>query len=246
VSLRRAVLVDRDPLLLSRLTGELSRRGYVVESLSSVVGLTPDLLALSNPDFLLLDAELPGVKPAALLVIIRSLRARRQLKIAVSTSGDPAWMKTQLQPDALVLRKQLLREGELALGIAPESDTKVDVRGIVDEVLGQKSVGNVQALEVKINLFSKGNFYVGKDNQLGIFIPTAALLAVGQKVEIHLDLMESAIFSITGEVAWQRSHSSFGGGISSGIGINPLEIPAEHRAAIDKFVETRQPITWAA
>lgn|GEM_PF-3469339 len=246
MSLRRAVLVDRDPLLVSRLTGELSRRGFVVESLSSVIGLTPDLLSLSNPDFLLLDAELPGVKPAALLVIIRSLRARRKLQIAVSTSGDPGWIKTQLLPDVLVLRDALLREGERALGIAAEPQSKVDVRALVDEVLGQKSAGDVQALEVKINLFSKGNFYVGKDNQLGVFIPTAALLPVGQKVEIHLDLMESAIFSISGEVAWQRSHGSFGGRIASGIGVKPLEIPPEHRAAIDKFVQTRQPITWAA
>ncbi|HEX4802477.1 MAG TPA: hypothetical protein VFV14_03140, partial [Myxococcaceae bacterium] len=58
--LKRAVLVDRDPLLLSKLTGEMSQSGFIVESLSSGVGLTPDLLELSSPDFLLLDAELPG------------------------------------------------------------------------------------------------------------------------------------------------------------------------------------------
>ena len=87
--LQRAVLVDRDPLLLSRLTGELSQSGFVVESLSTVVGLTPDLLELSNPDFLLLDGELPGIKHSALMVLIRSLKARRPLKVAVSTSVDP-------------------------------------------------------------------------------------------------------------------------------------------------------------
>ncbi len=246
MSLQRAVLVDRDPLLLSRLTGELSRSGFVVESLYTVVGLTPDLLELSNPDFLLLDAELPGMKHAALIVIIRSLKARRPVKIAVSTSEDPSLIKTRLGPDLVVGRVQLLEEGAKALGVTLGPESKVDVRAIIDEVLGQKCAGDVQVLEVKIDLFSKGNFYVGKDNRLGVFVPTAVLLPVGHKVQIHLELMGNARITLTGEVAWQRSHSSFGGRVASGIGVKPLEIPVQHRKAIDHFVQTRQPITWAA
>ncbi len=238
--------MDRDPLLLSRLTGELSRSGFVVESLSTVVGLTPDLLELSNPDLLLLDGELPGMKPAALVVIIRSLKARRSLKIAVSTSADPSWVKAHLAPDLVVGRVELVEQGARALGITLGPDSKVDVRAIIDEVLGQKCVGSVQVLEVKIDLFSKGNFYVGKDNRLGVFIPTSVLLPVGQKVEIVLELMGHSRIKLSGEVAWQRSHSSFGGRIASGIGVKPLDIPVEHRKAIDHFVQTRQPITWAA
>ncbi len=243
---QRAVLVDRDPLLLSRLTGEMSRAGFVVEALSSAVGLTPDLLELSHPDFLLLDAELPGVKHSALMVIIRSLKARRSVKIAVSTSEDAERIKAQLVADLVIRRAQLLEEGARALGVAPGAESKVDVRTIIDEVLGQKCVGDVHQVQVKVDLFSKGNFYVGKDNQLGVFIPTAVLLPVGQKVQIQLQLMDQPMFTMTGNVAWQRSHSSFGGRIASGIGVKPIEIPDERRADVDNFLKTRQPITWAA
>jgi Tfp pilus assembly protein PilZ len=245
VSLRRAVLVDRDPLLLSKLTGDFSRGGFVVESLSSVVGLTPDLLELSNPDFLLLDGELPGMKHAALIVIVRSLRARRRVQIAVSTAEDPSWFESHLAPDLVVRRAELLEGGARALGVALSSESRADVRAIIDEVLGQKCIGDVQVVEVRIDLFSKGNFYLGKDNRFGVFIPTSVLLPVGHKVRIHLELMESIKFTLTGEVAWQRSHSSFGGRIASGIGVKPLEIPPEHQKEIDHFVQSRQPITWS-
>jgi Tfp pilus assembly protein PilZ/CheY-like chemotaxis protein len=246
VTHQRAVLVDRDPLLLSRLTGELSRSGFVVETLASVVGLTPDLLALSHPDFLLLDSELPGMKHAAMIVLIRSLKAQRPVRVVVSTGEDPSWIRAHLQPDQVVRRPQLLEEGARALGISLKPEARVDVRAIIDEVLGQRCAGQVQLLEVKIDLFSKGNFYVGKDNGLGVFIPTSVLLPVGHKVEIHLELMGQPKMVLSGEVAWQRSYSSFGGRVSSGIGIKPLDIPATHRKAIDHFVQTRQPLTWSA
>ena len=243
--LQRAVLVDRDPLLLSRLTGELSQSGFVVEALSTVVGLTPDLLELSNPDFLLLDAELPGIKHSALMVLIRSLKARRPLKVAVSTSEDPSIIKAHLNPDLVVRRDELLEAGAKPLGVTLGSESRVDVRAIIDEVLGQKYASDVQVMEVKIDLFSKGNFYVGKDNRLGVFVPTSVLLPVGHKVQIHLELMGNAKITLTGEVAWQRSHSSFGGRVASGIGIKPLEIPAQHRVVIDRFVQTRPPLSWS-
>ena len=243
--LQRAVLVDRDPLLLSRLTGELSQSGFVVEALSTVVGLTPDLLELSNPDFLLLDGELPGIKHSALMVLIRSLKARRPLKVAVSTSEDPSIIKAHLNPDLVVRRDELLEAGAKPLGVTLGSESRVDVRAIIDEVLGQKYASDVQVMEVKIDLFSKGNFYVGKDNRLGVFVPTSVLLPVGHKVQIHLELMGNARITLTGEVAWQRSHSSFGGRVASGIGIKPLEIPTQHRVVIDRFVQTRPPLSWS-
>ena len=245
--LKRAVLVDRDPLLLSKLTGEMSQSGFIVESLSSGVGLTPDLLELSSPDFLLLDAELPGVKyPPAFMVIIRSLKSRQPVTIAVSTSHDPKGVTFQLVPDRVIPRAQLLAEGARAFGIELSPESKVDVREIIDEVLGQKCVGEMQTLRVKLDLFSKGNFYVGRDDQLGVFIPTVVLLPVGQKVEIQLELMDQPAFTLTGNVAWQRSPGAFGGRVVSGIGVKPIEIPAPHSQDIDHFVKTRQPITWAA
>lgn len=246
MGLQRAVLVDRDPILLSRLTGELSRSGYVVESLASTVGLTPDLLELSNPDLLLLDAELPGIRHSALLVIVRSLRARRPLRVIVSTEHNANGMKEQLMADLAVSRSQLIAHGASALGLSLGAEVAIDVRAIIDEVLGSKATRDVQLIEVRIDLFSKGNFYLGKDNQLGVFVPTSVLLPVGQRVELHLDLMGRYQIKLVGEVAWQRSHSSFGGRIASGIGIKPLEIPASYQKVIAQFLETRQPLAWSS
>ena len=246
MGLQRAVLVDRDPMLLSRLTGELSGSGYLVESLASTVGLTPDLLELSNPDLLLLDAELPGIKQSALLVIIRSLKARRPVKVIVSTDQNPGLMRDQLMADLAIPRSKLVAHGAVALGLTLSAEASVDVRAIIDEVLGTKATSGVQLIELRIDLFSKGNFYVGKDNQLGVFVPTPVLLPVGQRVEVHLDLQGRHQIKLSGEVAWQRSHSSFGGRIASGMGNKPLEIPATHQKVIAQFVETRQPLTWSS
>ena len=58
--------------------------------------------------------------------------------------------------------------------------------------------------------------------------------------------MDQPAFTLTGNVAWQRSPGAFGGRVVSGIGVKPIEIPAPHSQDIDHFVKTRQPITWAA
>ena len=57
----RVVLIDRDPQLIARISGELMRAGMQVEGLSSTLGLTPELLALSTPDVVLLDTGLPSL-----------------------------------------------------------------------------------------------------------------------------------------------------------------------------------------
>ncbi len=72
------------------------------------------------------------------------------------------------------------------------------------------------------------------------------LLPVRERVEVQVDLLGRHQMKLTGEVAWLRSRSSFGGRIASGMGIKPLEIPETHRKVIAQFIETRQPLTWSA
>jgi CheY-like chemotaxis protein len=243
VSLQRAVLVDRDAAVLTRLTSELSRSGFVVEALASTVGLTPELLELSHPDLLLLDNELPEIKHGALVVLIRSIKARRPLRVVVSTEKEPTLLAAQLPADQVIRRSQLLAEGARALGLVLPAEVQIDVRGIIDEVLGRKPGKKIQLLEVKIDLFSKANFYLGRDKGLGLFVPTSELLAVGQRVEVQLNLMGRQQMKWTGEVAWQRSHGSFGGRTSAGLGIKPDGMPEAQRTAIERFLETRPPFS---
>jgi Tfp pilus assembly protein PilZ/CheY-like chemotaxis protein len=239
VPLLRAVLVDRDPLLLRRLTSELSRSGFVVEALASTVGLTPDLLERSHPDLLLLDNELPEIKHGALVVLIRSTKARRPLKVVVSTEREPLPLVAQLAADLVIRRSQLAAEGARALGISLPTEGPVDVRAIIDEVLGRNPGAKIQVLEVRIDLFSKANFYLGRDKAIGLFVPTADWLPVGQRVEVQLDLMGRQQILVKGEVAWQRPYGSFGGRASAGLGIAPDEMPEAQRKVIEHFLETR-------
>ncbi len=241
----RAVLVDRDPTLLSRLTGELSRSGFVVESLSSTVGLTPDLLDLAKPELLLLDHELPGMNHAALLVIIRSLKARHPLRVVVSTEQDPRLLKDKVLADQVVARARLVAEGARALGLSTASGSTVDLRAIIDEVLGQRPASSIQSIELRIDLFSKGNFCVANDGRLGVFVPSTVLLPVGQRVELQIDLLGREKLKFTGEVVWQRGHSSFGGKVATGVGVRLLDVSEAQRQAISRFLETRQPLNWA-
>jgi CheY-like chemotaxis protein len=244
VGLQRAILVDRDPMLLSRLTGELSRSGYLVETIDSMVGLTPDLLELSNPDLLLLDAELPGIRQSALLVIVRSLKARQAVKVIISSEQNAGLIRDQLGADLGVPRAKVISHGAAALGLNLTLDAEVDVRAVIDEVLGKKITSEVQVIELRIDMVTKANFYIGQDSQLGIFVPANLLLPVGQRVELQMDLLGRHLIKLTGEVAWQRSHSAFGGRIVSGMGIKPREIPEAHQKAIAQFLETREPLAW--
>jgi CheY-like chemotaxis protein len=244
VGLQRAILVDRDPMLLSRITGELSRSGYLVETIDSTVGLTPDLLELSNPDLLVLDAELPGIKHSALLVIVRSLKARQSVKVIISSEQNASLIRDQLGADLAVPRSKLIAHGAAALGLNLTLDAEVDVRAIIDEVLGKKITSDVQVIELRIDMFSKANFYIGQDSQLGVFVPANLLLPVGQRVELQMDLLGRHLIKLTGEVAWKRSHSALGGRIVSGMGVKPREIPAADKKTIAQFLETREPLAW--
>ncbi len=241
----RALLVDRDSMVLARVCAELEQLGFSVETLGSTIGLTPELIALSVPSLVLFDAELPGLEPAALLVLVRSLRALRIARVVVSTSSAFEALKKQLGAEMVIARSALTSTGAAALGVEVRKAARLDVRALIDEVLGARPVATTQRIDVRIDMFSKSNFYVSGQGELaGVFLATAVLQAVGQKVELNVELNGRITLTMAAQVAWQRSHLSFGGRVSTGMGIKFASPSDTERQTIARFIEAREPVTW--
>jgi CheY-like chemotaxis protein len=245
---QRAVIVDRDPMLLAWLADELGRHGYAVETLDSTLGLTPDLLAMSEPDLLVFDAELPGVDRVALLVIARALKSLRKVHIVVSSEGDVRAIQALAPIDQAVQRSELQRRGALSLGLRLEAEAAFDLRALLDRVLEHRSAGAETTLAVGVDLFSKSNLFVapGSSAVVGVFFATQVLPPVGQRMKVELEVLKKKTLTLQGEVAWQRPHSSFGGRMATGIGIRFLEATEEDRAVLNSFLELREPFVGAA
>ncbi|HEY3450599.1 MAG TPA: hypothetical protein VGK67_29860 [Myxococcales bacterium] len=244
MSLRKAVLVDRDPALLDRLSVELARGGAAVETLSSTAGLTPDLLALSAPDWLVLDAGLPGMTRGALLVIARSLKSRLPLlRVMVVTEGE-CDAERDCPGATAIPRATLCAEGSAALGIVAAA---VDVRAVIDGVLGRATPSALprgERYEVAIDLFSDATFWVGKDKAVGVFVVTNVQPALGEQVSLAVTLMGRKTLELKGEVAWLRTRRSFGLKQPPGVGVKLVGSGEEQRLAIDRFLEQREPLMW--
>ena len=245
MSLKKAVLVDRDPKLLDRLSAELARGGIAVEALSSTSGLTPDLLALSAPDWLVVDAELPGLSRPARLVVVRSRKARLPLlRVGVTTDGDPAAAQQACGASAAVSRGALVVEGARPLGIGAAGE--VDVRAIIDGVLGRApAIKGAQRYEIAVDLFSDHTFWIGRGGKpLGVFVATTVQPPVGEKVELKLELMGKRTLLVHGAVAWQRSRRAFGAKQPPGVGIALADLSEEEKLVVDRFLDQREPLTW--
>ncbi len=248
MGLRRAVAVDRDPGMLASLTVELGRSGFTVETFASTVGLTPDLLALGRPDFLVIDGGLKGLDAAALLVLVRSMKARLPVRIALSTEQDPVALAKKTGADVVVTREQLRTEGVKALGLVPGEGERLDVRAILDEVLGRPEFQPVQVLKVKLDLFSESRLFISRATQgsAGVFVATSLLPPLGQQLQLELELFGKNTVRTPGEVVWHRSRDGFSAKMAAGIGVKLLDVSEPDRALIDRYLEVREPLLWTA
>ena len=242
------MLVDRDPALLVRLTGDLERSGFLVESLCSTDGLTPDLLALSAPDWLVMDEGLPGLTRAALLVLVRSMKSRLPfVQVAVVAEREVAAAEADYAVDRAVPRELLVREGGPALQLGGEAPPSVDVRSLIDDLLGTHPQEQPRVFEVSLDMFGESNLYVdGSGRVEGVFASTSVLPAIGNKVSLKVNVLGRKSFTVEGEVAWQRTRASFGNRVPTGVGVR-LQSPSEElRLSLDRFVDLREPLVWAS
>lgn len=218
----------------------------VVESLSSTIGLTPDLVTLSRASIVVVDAELPGLSMAGLLVLARSLEARRNLKLFLTSDGELSRLKSVAVGTAtLVARAALLESGASALGVKlPEQRVPLDVRALLDEVLGSSGAPTDELLiTTRIDLFSRSNFYAdAAGNVVGVFVATSAPPQVGQKVHLTLDLLGKTKLELKGEVEWLRGSGSFGIRSASGVGVRVIDLRPDEQAAIARLLHEREPL----
>lgn len=102
-------------------------------------------------------------------------------------------------------------------------------------------------VELDVSFASDHNFYIGFTENLsegGIFVATHSLKPVGTRVSLCLFLhgSESAVRCL-GEVRWVRPYNEHSN-VAPGMGIRFLDLPAEDRAEIQRFLDARDPIFY--
>lgn len=243
MGLGRAVVVEREPALLARLSTELGRSGYVVDELGSMQGLSPDLLVRAQPDLVVVDAELPGLGATALLVLVDALKARTKAWVVLSTAGAfEQRLRWRLAVDLVVERQRLREEGARALGLAASGPVRVDVRAVLDEVLGREPMRlGPRPLRVKLDLFSDSQLFEDREGRPGVFVALSPLPEVGQELELELEVLNRPCFRARGRVVWQRPRSALSGR-PPGVGVSLEELPPEGHEAIERMLEQRAPL----
>ncbi len=248
MGVRRAVVVEREPALLARLTTELGRDGYMVEGMDSMQGLSPDLLARAHPDLVVVDAELPGLEPTALLVLVDALQASQpEAQVVLTREGALQWLlpwrlESERVKFRVVERQRLREEGARALGLAASGRVRVDVRAVLDEVLGREPMRvGARPLPVKLDLFSGSQLFEDREELPGVFVALSPLPEVGQPMELELEVLHHPRFRVRGRVAWQRPRSARGGR-APGVGVCLEELPPEGLEALLHMLEQRAPL----
>ncbi len=92
------------------------------------------------------------------------------------------------------------------------------------------------ALSVEIGMDSETNFYTGTSGDLsegGMFVSTAAFLAVGTQVTLSFVLPDGYSLKTPSRVAWVRG---------GGMGLEFLDLGERDRMAIERFMAQRAPL----
>ncbi|MHB8419732.1 MAG: ANTAR domain-containing protein [Myxococcales bacterium] len=99
---------------------------------------------------------------------------------------------------------------------------------------------------IEINLFSRHNFYVGATGDLrtgGVFVATAVLPAVGERLRLVLQLPFAAPLEVEAPVEWIREGNQLSR-VTPGAGLSLAHLPAEWRAHLEIFFRERAPLTY--
>jgi uncharacterized protein (TIGR02266 family) len=117
-----------------------------------------------------------------------------------------------------------------------------------------ENIQNVRAserfdLEVKVDLESDHNFYTGLTQNIsagGLFIATHHLRRIGDQITLKFTIPGSdKQIAVETEVRWIRENSALmraDGG--TGMGVRFINLPAEAKAAIDGFVQSRESLYY--
>ncbi len=100
-------------------------------------------------------------------------------------------------------------------------------------------------VDLDVSLGSDHNFYAGFVENIsagGVFVATHVLKPVGEHLEltIHLPDREEPLHAV-GEVRWVREYSE-ASDVPPGMGVRFVQLPAGAQAAIERFLEHREPL----
>ena len=101
-------------------------------------------------------------------------------------------------------------------------------------------------VQIEINLFSRHNFYVGSSGSLatgGVFVVTAHLLPVGQRVPLQLKVSSAGIVNTEAVVEWRRETAHMERTLL-GLGLSLSHLPEKDRRALEQFFRERAPLTY--
>jgi len=102
-------------------------------------------------------------------------------------------------------------------------------------------------LETELTFESQHNFYTGFTEDIsegGLFLATYELLPLGSELEVTFTLPTGQIIKASGLVRWVRDPRDESPGAPPGMGIQFDELLREDRAAIQAFIEARQPLFY--
>jgi uncharacterized protein (TIGR02266 family) len=103
-------------------------------------------------------------------------------------------------------------------------------------------------LKTFVHLGSESNFYTGLSNDIsegGLFVATHDLLAHGAVVDLEFSLGEHDYkVKVQGAVRWVREYNRDCPDVRPGMGVQFLNLSQEDRAAIKKFVKTREALFY--
>lgn len=100
-------------------------------------------------------------------------------------------------------------------------------------------------LDVDIGFQSESNFYVGFSEDIsegGLFVATYDFLPIGTRLTVNFTLPDGHVVSALSEVRWVREHNPRVPEMMPGMGVQFLDLRAEDRAAVQRFLRRRAPL----
>ena len=103
------------------------------------------------------------------------------------------------------------------------------------------------AVELDVSFGSDHNFYNGFVENIsagGIFVATHRTIPVGERFELNINLPDcEEPITVLGEVRWIREYSE-SSDVPPGMGLKFLNLPPAAQTAIERFLQTRDPLFW--
>jgi len=103
------------------------------------------------------------------------------------------------------------------------------------------------AIEADIGFQSDTNFFTGFSEDIstgGIFVATFDIRPLGSEMQVSFTLPDGYLVCAQGIVRWAREYNDTTPGVEPGMGVQFKDLSADDEAAINGFIEQREPIFY--